>query len=101
MTPLINLGKPAGCRSSAKKLDAALGNNSLEVVLQPLCERETGSFYDPLGHLQFQVEDQEASYHFFRDKIGLIPSMYAPCGSYGDLGAGGRVAHRTALKTWQ
>ena len=35
------------------------------------------------------------------DKIGLIRSMYAPWSGYGDLGAGGRVAHRIALNTWQ
>ncbi len=54
-----------------------------------------------VGHLQFQVGDLEASYRFYRDKIGLIPSMYAPWSGYGDLGAGGRVAHRIALNTWQ
>lgn len=54
-----------------------------------------------VGHLQFQVGDLEASYRFYGDKIGLIPSMYAPWSGYGDLGAGGRVAHRIALNTWQ
>ena len=54
-----------------------------------------------VGHLQLQVADLEASYRFYRDGIGLIPSMYAPWSGYGDLGAGGRVAHRTALNTWQ
>jgi catechol 2,3-dioxygenase len=54
-----------------------------------------------VGHLQFQVGELDASYRFYRDKIGLIPSMYAPWSGYGDLGAGGRVAHRIALNTWQ
>jgi catechol 2,3-dioxygenase len=54
-----------------------------------------------VGHLQFQVGNLEGSYRFYRDKIGLIPSMYAPWSGYGDLGAGGRVAHRIALNTWQ
>jgi len=53
-----------------------------------------------VGHLQFQVQDLETSYAFYRDKIGLIPSMYAPWGRYGDLGAGGQVAHRIALNMW-
>jgi catechol 2,3-dioxygenase len=47
------------------------------------------------------VGNLEASYRFYRDKIGLISSMYAPWSGYGDLGAGGRVAHRIALNTWQ
>ncbi len=54
-----------------------------------------------VGHLQFQVGNLEASYRFYRDKIGMVPSMYAPWSGYGDLGAGGRVAHRIALNTWQ
>jgi catechol 2,3-dioxygenase len=54
-----------------------------------------------VGHLQFQVGDLAASYRFYRDKIGLISGMYAPWSGYGDLGAGGRVAHRIALNTWQ
>jgi len=54
-----------------------------------------------VGHLQLQVGELEASYGFYRDIVGLIPSMYAPWGGYGDLGAGGRVAHRIALNTWQ
>ena len=53
-----------------------------------------------VGHVQFQVRNLEASYAFYRDKIGLIPSMYAPWARYGDLGAGGRVAHRIALNMW-
>ena len=54
-----------------------------------------------VGHLQFQVADLEASYRFYSDRIGLVPSMYAPWSGYGDLGAAGRVAHRIALNTWQ
>ena len=53
-----------------------------------------------IGHLQFQVGNLEASYAFYRDKVGLIPSMYAPWGRYGDLGAGGPVGHRIALNMW-
>ena len=53
-----------------------------------------------IGHLQFHVGDLETSYRFYRDKIGLSPSMFAPWAGYGDLGAGGRVAHRIALNTW-
>ena len=53
-----------------------------------------------IGHLQFQVGNLEASYAFYRDKLGLIPSMYAPWGRYGDLGAGGPVGHRIALNMW-
>ena len=53
-----------------------------------------------VGHVQFQVRNLEDSYAFYRDKIGLIPSMYAPWARYGDLGAGGRVAHRIALNMW-
>ena len=51
-------------------------------------------------HLQFQVRNLDASYAFYRDKIGLIPSLYAPWARYGDLGAGGRVGHRIALNMW-
>jgi catechol 2,3-dioxygenase len=64
-------------------------------ILRPL---PSGS---KVGHLQFQVANLEASYRFYRDKIGLIQSMYAPWSGYGDLGAGGPVAHRIALNTWQ
>ena len=53
-----------------------------------------------VGHLHFQVGNLENSYRFYRDKIGLIQSMYAPWARYGDLGAGGRVAHRIALNMW-
>ena len=53
-----------------------------------------------VGHLQFQVGDLEDSYGFYRDKIGLIESMYAPWTRYGDLGAGGPVGHRIALNMW-
>ena len=53
-----------------------------------------------VGHLQFQVGNLQNSYQFYRDKIGLIQSMYAPWARYGDLGAGGRVAHRIALNMW-
>jgi catechol 2,3-dioxygenase len=54
-----------------------------------------------VGHLHLQVGNLDASYKFYRDKIGLIPGMYAPWAHYGDLGAGGRVAHRIALNTWR
>jgi len=76
-------------------------------IPEMLTKLPNGNFKGPLpsgtivGHLQFQVGDLEASYRFYRDKIGLIPSMYAPWSGYGDLGAGGRVAHRIALNTWQ
>jgi catechol 2,3-dioxygenase len=53
-----------------------------------------------VGHLQFQVGNLETSYQFYRDKIGLIQSIYAPWARYGDLGAGGRVGHRIALNMW-
>lgn len=54
-----------------------------------------------VGHLQLKVGNLETSYRYYRDAIGLIPSMYAPWSGYGDLGAGGRVAHRIALNTWE
>jgi len=54
-----------------------------------------------VGHLHLQVGALEPSYRFYRDGIGLIPNLYAPWSGYGDLGAGGRVAHRIALNTWQ
>ena len=54
-----------------------------------------------VGHLQLQVGNLASSYAFYRDGIGLIPNLYAPWAGYGDLGAGGRVAHRIALNTWQ
>jgi catechol 2,3-dioxygenase len=54
-----------------------------------------------VGHLHLQVGDLEASYRFYSDSIGLIPNLYAPWSGYGDLGAGGRIAHRIALNTWQ
>jgi catechol 2,3-dioxygenase len=63
-------------------------------LMRPL---PSGTF---VGHLQFQVRNLEDSYRFYRDKIGLIQSMYAPWARYGDLGAGGRVAHRIALNMW-
>lgn len=63
-------------------------------VVQPL---PSGAF---VGHFHFQVENLAASYRFYRDKIGLIQSMYAPWAGYGDLGAGGRGAHRIALNMW-
>jgi len=53
-----------------------------------------------VGHLHLQVQNLEASYFFYRDKIGLIHNLFAPWSGYGDLGAGGRVAHRIALNTW-
>jgi catechol 2,3-dioxygenase len=54
-----------------------------------------------VGHLHVQVGDLDASYRFYRDGIGLTSNLYAPWAGYGDLGAGGRVAHRIALNTWQ
>jgi len=51
--------------------------------------------------LHLQVSDLEASYRFYRDRIGLSPITYAPWAGYGDLGASGHVAHRIALNTWQ
>ncbi len=54
-----------------------------------------------VGHLHLQVGDLEASYRFYRDRIGLSPITYAPWAGYGDLGASGHVAHRVALNTWQ
>ena len=54
-----------------------------------------------VGHLHFQVGDLDASHRFYRDVVGLIPNLYAPWSGYADLGAGGRVAHRIALNTWQ
>jgi catechol 2,3-dioxygenase len=53
-----------------------------------------------VGHLHLQVGNLEASYRFYGDSIGLIPNLYAPWSGYGDLGAGGRIAHRIALNTW-
>jgi catechol 2,3-dioxygenase len=76
-------------------------------IPEMLTKLPNGNIKQPLplgtivGHLQFQVGDLEASYRFYRDKIGLIPSMYAPWSGYGDLGASGRVAHRIAVNTWQ
>ena len=54
-----------------------------------------------VGHLHFQVADIGASYAFYREKLGFLPGMYAPWAGYGDLGAGGPVAHRIALNTWR
>ena len=53
-----------------------------------------------VGHLQFQVGNLESSYAFYRDNLGFRQGMYAPWARYGDLGAGGRVAHRIALNMW-
>lgn len=53
-----------------------------------------------VGHFHFQVQALEASYAFYRDKIGLVQSMYAPWARYGDLGTGSSVAHRIALNMW-
>jgi catechol 2,3-dioxygenase len=72
-----------------------------------LAKLPAGGFMRPLpsgthvGHFHLQVADLEASYRFYRDVIGLSPNMFAPWAGYGDLGAGGRVAHRIALNTWQ
>jgi catechol 2,3-dioxygenase len=76
-------------------------------VAQVLAVLPTGDLMRPLppgtsvGHLHLHVKNLETSYEFYRDKIGLIPNLYAPWSGYGDLGADGRVAHRIALNTWQ
>lgn len=54
-----------------------------------------------IGHLHLQVGHIEGSYRFYHDRIGLTRNLYAPWAGYGDLGAGGQVAHRIALNTWQ
>ena len=77
---------------------------NVEEVLESLADHD---FMRPLptgtvvGHFHFRVASIEASYAFYRDAVGLIPSMYAPWAGYGDLGAGGQVTHRIALNTWQ
>ena len=84
-------------RSGVEPLD-------VEEVLALLADHD---FMRPLptgtvvGHFHLRVASMEASYAFYRDAIGLIPSTYAPWAGYGDLGAGGRVTHRIALNTWQ
>lgn len=83
-------------RSGVEPLDVeeVLSLQPHDDMMQPL---PTGTF---IGHLQFQVRNLDESYRFYRDRIGLIQSMYAPWARYGDLGAGGRVAHRIALNMW-
>ena len=54
-----------------------------------------------VGHLHLQVGDLDRSYRFYRDGLGLVPKLYAPWASYGDLGVSGHFAHRIAVNTWR
>jgi catechol 2,3-dioxygenase len=54
-----------------------------------------------VGHVHLKVADLAASYAFYHDRIGLIPSHYAPLIGFGDLGTGDSRLHRVALNTWE
>ena len=54
-----------------------------------------------VGHVHLAVSDFDASYRFYRDKLGFLQGEYVPMVGFGDLSAGGRVTHRIALNTWQ
>ena len=53
-----------------------------------------------VGHVHLKVPDLDASFGFYRDRLGLIPNNYVPVIGYGDLGTGDFRVHRVAVNTW-
>ena len=53
-----------------------------------------------VGHVHLKVADLDASFAFYRDRLGLIPNNYVPVIGYADLGTGDFRLHRVAVNTW-
>jgi catechol 2,3-dioxygenase len=53
-----------------------------------------------VGHVHLKVPDVDASFAFYRDRLGMIPNNYVPAIGYADLGTGDFRLHRVAVNTW-
>ncbi len=53
-----------------------------------------------VGHVHLKVADLDASFAFYRERLGLIPNNYVPVIGYADFGTGDFRVHRVAVNTW-